>query len=147
LQDVFYVSFPGRSLFLPGKVTILAPRRSVFLPEEASIPSRGDQYSFPSGSAFSSGARVPVASPAFARRKFSFAGAFAVVVTLVPVGDTTGFSGVFPRRSVFLPERISISDERGYSPKCVEEQFSEVQNMSPTVWASSTAAEESENPK
>jgi hypothetical protein len=29
----------------------------------------------------------------------------------------------------------------------VEEEFSEVQNMSPTAWASSTAAEESENPK
>jgi hypothetical protein len=67
---------------------------------------------------------VPVASPAFARRKFSFAGAFAVVVTPVPVGDTTGFSGAFPRRSVFLPERISISDERGYSPKCVENRNS-----------------------
>jgi hypothetical protein len=56
-------------------------------------------------------------------KKVPICGAFAVVVTPVPVGDTTGFSGAFPRRSVFLPERISISDERGYSPKCMEDEF------------------------
>jgi hypothetical protein len=116
--------FAGCSLRqLPGRVSIPSQEGHYFCPEEISIPSRRDQYSFPSRSAFSYGARVPVASTAFARKKFLFAGAFAVVVTPVPVEDTTGFSGAFPRRSAFLPEQISISDERGYSPRCVEKLF------------------------
>ena len=75
-----------------------APRRSASLPEWVSI---------------SSGARVPVASTAFARRKVSFAGALAVVVRPVPVGDTAGFLAPsrggqhsFPSGSVFSTSGI-----------------------------------------
>jgi hypothetical protein len=110
--------FAGCSLRqLPGRVSISSQEGHYFCPEEISILSRGGQHSFPRRSAF-----LPEEVSIFDRRsstggfdsvrakKVLICGAFAVVVTPVAVGDTTGFSDAFPRRSAFLPEQISISD-------------------------------------
>jgi hypothetical protein len=135
LQDVIWVIFPGRSVFLPEEVSIPSQAGQYFCPEEISIPSQGDQHSFPRRSA-----SLPERVSIFFRRsragdfysvrakKVTICGVFVVVIMPVPVGDTTEFSDAFPRRSVLLPQKISISDERDYSPKCVEvvEAFSEV---------------------
>jgi hypothetical protein len=98
-------SFPRRSLFLPEEISIPSQTAHYSFPEEISIPSRAGQYS----------------RPAFARywlrgvraKKVLICWAFAVGVPSLPGAAATGFTSTSRGGQYSFPGEISIPSRAG----------------------------------